>query len=68
LADKQLDQNVPPVWRAVQFMWSWLDIHHSSENTENPFSNDFDVEADSEPWWEEMVGQIFEKEGKLNLA
>ncbi|KAH7327172.1 fungal-specific transcription factor domain-containing protein [Rhexocercosporidium sp. MPI-PUGE-AT-0058] len=61
--------NVPPVWRAVKYMWDWQDRRFSSsESSDSTFSSDFAVEENSDPWWEEMVGHIFVKEGKLNLA
>ncbi|KAH8810705.1 fungal-specific transcription factor domain-containing protein [Xylogone sp. PMI_703] len=61
--------NVPPVWRAVKSMWTWLDVKFEDlESREQVWSGEFEVEVESDAWWEEMVRDIFQKEGKLNLA
>ena len=63
------NQNVPPVWRAVKSMWAWLDEKfEDSESKEQVWSAECEVEVESDAWWEEMVHDIFQKEGKLNLA
>jgi hypothetical protein len=59
-------QNVPPAWRALRFIWEWLDAREETETL-------FELEApaslsEAKPWWEEVVGALAEKEGRMNLS
>ena len=50
-------------------MWSLLDAKFSeSEQGDQVYNADFEVDGNLDAWWEEMVGEIFVREGKLNLA
>jgi hypothetical protein len=50
-------------------MWTWLDQKfYSSEPEDQIYSANFEVDSNSDAWWEEMVEEIFLREGKLNLA
>ncbi|CAN9080312.1 unnamed protein product [Alternaria alternata] len=61
--------NVPPVWRTVQYIWNWLDARHGpSEAAGLDVSDITKIDPNAEPWWEDMVAEIYEREGKLNLA
>jgi len=63
------NQNVPPVWRTVQFLWEWLDTKFEvTEREELDHLRELEIDANAEPWWEAMVAEIIAREGKLNLA
>ncbi|CAN9156882.1 unnamed protein product [Alternaria alternata] len=69
IVDQLLQINVPPVWRTVQYIWNWLDARHApSEAAGLDVSDITKIDPNAEPWWEDMVAEIYEREGKLNLA
>jgi hypothetical protein len=53
----------------VQHIWAWLDAKHGpSEAVSLDTSNITVIVPDAEPWWEDLVAEIYKGEGKLNLA
>ena len=62
-------KNVPPVWRTIQFIWSYLDERYApKECTDLDTSDVTHYDPAAEPWWEHLVAEIYAREGKLNLA
>ncbi|KAK4449072.1 fungal-specific transcription factor domain-containing protein [Podospora aff. communis PSN243] len=55
--------SVPPVWTAVQQLWTWLD----SELNEPPYDEDQPI-GDRRMWWEDMVHQLVKENGILSLV
>jgi hypothetical protein len=56
-------QSVPPVWKALQGMWQWIDM----ELVDDPDDDDIPI-WQKQPWWENMVAKLTEEYGLLNLA
>lgn len=56
-------QSVPPVWKAVQTIWEWMD----AEIVDHVFSESTPIE-DRRAWWEEMVEHIVETIGWISLT
>lgn len=56
-------QSVPPVWTAVQNLWTWLD----NELQEEEYDEDLAI-GDRRAWWEDMVDELVEKNGILSLV
>jgi len=54
-------QNIVKPWRVVQHIWVWLDAGDGDQ-----------VEGYSEGarrgWWEDMVQEVFNTEGRMDLA
>ncbi|KAI4190937.1 MAG: hypothetical protein L6R41_000456 [Letrouitia leprolyta] len=65
--------NVPPAWRAMQMVWKWQDDTLTQEEHEDDLQEvgfqlddvDFTIRR---AWWEEMVQQIENTEGRLSLS
>lgn len=56
-------QSVPPVWKAVQTIWEWMD----AEIVDHVFNESTPIE-DRRAWWEEMVEHIVETIGWISLT
>jgi len=57
------------VWKTVQFMWEWLDAKHGAAEAALLDQSDITtIEPNAKPWWEDLVAEIYKREGKLNLA
>ncbi|KAF2458504.1 fungal-specific transcription factor domain-containing protein [Lineolata rhizophorae] len=61
--------NVPPAWRAMQFLWAWMDADQSrifdgQGYVEEPFA----LVGFLPTWWEAMVNELSQREGRLNLS
>ena len=61
-------QNVPPAWRAMQYVWEWSDERAF-------FGNEPEYVLDLEPllgerhaWWEDLAEALTMKEGKMSLS
>ncbi|KAH6634685.1 fungal-specific transcription factor domain-containing protein [Chaetomium sp. MPI-SDFR-AT-0129] len=59
----QCRSSVPPVWTAVQNLWTWLD----NELKEEDYDEDLAI-GDRRAWWEDMVNEFVEKNGVLSLV
>lgn len=69
--------NVPPAWRAMQFIWEWLDEceDDSEEEVDDELDEDgdYDMQArdvrdNCDAWWETLVGELSARYGRVNLA
>ncbi|KAK4141811.1 uncharacterized protein C8A04DRAFT_30656 [Dichotomopilus funicola] len=59
----KVTDSVPPVWTAVQNLWTWLD----NELKEEDYDEDLAI-GDRRAWWEDMVNEFVEKNGVLSLV
>lgn len=55
--------NVPPVWRAMQDLWLWLD----EEFVEDAVDDNLPL-FQRRAWWESMVARVMDGEGRLSLT
>ena len=61
-------QNVPPAWRAMQYVWEWSD-----ERAINGIESDYSLDPEPQlsgrrAWWEELTEALKSKEGKMSLS
>lgn len=54
-------QNIVKPWRVVQHIWVWLDAGNGDQA--EGYS-----EGASRGWWEAMVQEVFNTEGRMDLA
>ena len=55
--------NVPPVWRAMKNIWSWLD----DEFVEDAVDDNLPL-SQRRTWWESMVARVMDEEGRMSLT
>ncbi|KAL8729382.1 MAG: hypothetical protein Q9166_004775 [cf. Caloplaca sp. 2 TL-2023] len=65
--------NVPPAWRAMQMVWGWQDSVLTAEEQKDDLEGvgirlDDGAFALRRAWWEEMVWEIEQTEGRLSLS
>lgn len=61
-------QNVPPAWRAMQYVWGWLD-ERAFTGIESEYSLDSETQlSERRAWWEELTEALKFKEGKMSLS
>ena len=61
-------QNVPPAWRAMQYVWDWLD-EDAITGIEPEYSLDPETQLSARrAWWEELTEALKAKEGKMSLS
>ncbi|KAL1835889.1 hypothetical protein VTJ49DRAFT_5910 [Mycothermus thermophilus] len=63
LSGAQCRSSVPPVWKAIQGLWEWLD----NELEEEPYDEDLPI-GERQAWWEDMVAKLVEQSGVLSLV
>lgn len=59
-------QNVPPVWHAVQLLWTWLD---KTLNRSGDIEHDEDTPVGlRKAWWEDTVEYLIGEVGLMSLT
>lgn len=50
-------------------MWEWLDIRFAGRESQGvEHASEMELLVDADPWWEDLVAELYAREGRLNLA
>lgn len=60
-------QSVPPVWKAVKLLWSWIDDNMAGLNSMVNWQEDEPVHRRI-PWWEDMTTYLKDEVGWMSLT